>query len=91
MAADHGIHHLRPVRPDPGLDAGHAFDAAVLDVGSNSVRLVIYRIEGRAIWTLFNEKVLAGLGRDASKGRGLSSAGVDGGGLDRIQHRAETA
>ena len=77
MAADHGIHHLRPVRPDHGFDAGHAFDAAVLDVGSNSVRLVIYRIEGRAIWTLFNEKVLAGLGRDASKGRGLSSAGVE--------------
>ena len=33
-------------------------DAAVIDVGSNSVRLVLYRLEGRAIWTVFNEKVL---------------------------------
>ena len=37
---------------------------AVIDLGSNSVRLVIYRLEGRAIWTIFNEKALAGLGRD---------------------------
>lgn len=51
--------------------------AAVIDIGSNSVRLVIYRIEGRAIWTLFNEKALAGLGRDlASTGR-LSREGVE--------------
>ena len=38
-------------------------DVAVVDVGSNSVRLVLYRVEGRAIWTVHNEKVLAGLGR----------------------------
>ena len=51
-------------------------DAAVIDVGSNSVRLVLYRREGRAIWTVYNEKVLAGLGRDlASTGR-LSPDGV---------------
>ena len=43
---------------------------AVIDIGSNSVRLVLYRLEGRAIWTVFNEKVLAGLGRDlAATGR----------------------
>ena len=41
-----------------------ARQAAVIDLGSNSVRLVIYRVEGRAIWTIFNEKALAGLGRD---------------------------
>lgn len=39
-------------------------DAAVIDIGSNSIRLVLYRIEGRAVWTVYNEKVLAGLGRD---------------------------
>ena len=45
-------------------------DVATIDIGSNSVRLVLYRLEGRAIWTVFNEKVLAGLGRDlASTGR----------------------
>jgi len=54
-----------------------SFDAAVLDVGSNSVRLVIYRIEGRAIWTLFNEKVQAGLGRGVEQTRLLDPDGVD--------------
>jgi exopolyphosphatase / guanosine-5'-triphosphate,3'-diphosphate pyrophosphatase len=39
-------------------------DVAAIDIGSNSVRLVLYRLEGRAIWTVFNEKVLAGLGRE---------------------------
>jgi exopolyphosphatase/guanosine-5'-triphosphate,3'-diphosphate pyrophosphatase len=57
--------------------ATSAFDAAVLDVGSNSVRLVIYRVEGRAIWTLFNEKVQAGLGRGAQQTGLLDSDGVD--------------
>jgi exopolyphosphatase/guanosine-5'-triphosphate,3'-diphosphate pyrophosphatase len=51
-------------------------DLAVIDVGSNSVRLVLYRLEGRAIWTVFNEKVLAGLGRDLPRTRRLSPEGV---------------
>jgi len=51
-------------------------DAAVIDVGSNSVRLVMYRLDGRAIWTVFNEKVLAGLGRDLSTTGRLSPDGV---------------
>src|SRR3954463_9978520 len=50
--------------------------AAVIDVGSNSVRLVIYRLEGRAIWTVFNEKALAGLGRDLPATGRLSPEGV---------------
>jgi exopolyphosphatase/guanosine-5'-triphosphate,3'-diphosphate pyrophosphatase len=59
----------------PSDRPSHA-DAGVIDVGSNSVRLVLYRLEGRALWTVFNEKVLAGLGRDlASTGR-LSPDGV---------------
>ncbi|MBO9710000.1 MAG: Ppx/GppA family phosphatase [Caulobacter sp.] len=51
-------------------------DAAVIDIGSNSVRLVVYRLEGRAIWTVFNEKVLAGLGRDLGDGGKLNAEGV---------------
>jgi exopolyphosphatase/guanosine-5'-triphosphate,3'-diphosphate pyrophosphatase len=55
---------------------GEPRDIATIDIGSNSVRLVLYRLEGRAIWTVFNEKVLAGLGRDlASTGR-LSTDGA---------------
>ncbi|MCG2664803.1 Ppx/GppA phosphatase family protein [Brevundimonas sp.] len=44
--------------------------------GANSVRLVLYRLEGRAIWTVFNEKVLAGLGRDLPTTGKLSPEGV---------------
>lgn len=52
-------------------------EIAAIDIGSNSVRLVLYRLEGRAVWTVFNEKVLAGLGRDlASTGR-LSVDGAE--------------
>lgn len=50
--------------------------AAVIDIGSNSVRLVVYRVDGRALWTLFNEKALAGLGRDLQVTRRLSPEGV---------------
>jgi len=53
-----------------------ARQAAVIDLGSNSVRLVIYRVEGRAIWTIFNEKALAGLGRDLPVTGRLSTEGV---------------
>jgi exopolyphosphatase/guanosine-5'-triphosphate,3'-diphosphate pyrophosphatase len=51
-------------------------DAAVIDVGSNSVRLVLYRLDGRAIWSVFNEKVLAGLGRDLTRTGALNPTGM---------------
>src|SRR5262252_271583 len=63
----------------PRGDNAHRPDgrqAAVIDVGSNSVRLVIYRIDGRALWTLYNEKVVAGLGRDLPATGKLSREGV---------------
>jgi len=55
---------------------GEPRDVAAIDIGSNSVRLVLYRLEGRAIWTVFNEKVLAGLGRDLSETGKLSVEGA---------------
>jgi len=36
---------------------------AVLDIGSNSIRLVIYDVYGASFCPIYNEKVLAGLGR----------------------------
>jgi exopolyphosphatase/guanosine-5'-triphosphate,3'-diphosphate pyrophosphatase len=44
------------------LDRGHPI--AVIDIGSNSVRLVIYEGLTRSPTPIFNEKVLAGLGRE---------------------------
>jgi exopolyphosphatase/guanosine-5'-triphosphate,3'-diphosphate pyrophosphatase len=43
---------------------------AVIDIGSNSVRLVVYSGRLRAPTPIFNEKVMAGLGaglRDSGK------------------------
>ena len=52
-------------------------DVAVIDIGSNSVRLVVYRLEGRAIWTVYNEKVLAGLGSELTVTGRLAVKGVE--------------
>ena len=60
-----------------GDSAAPSRQAAVIDVGSNSVRLVIYRLDGRAIWTVYNEKALAGLGRDLPTTGRLSPEGVE--------------
>ncbi len=60
-----------------GDSAPSSRQAAVIDVGSNSVRLVIYRLDGRAIWTVYNEKALAGLGRDLPSTGRLSPEGVE--------------
>ena len=38
-------------------------DIAVIDIGSNTVRLVHFRLQGRAICPVYNEKVMAGLGQ----------------------------
>jgi exopolyphosphatase/guanosine-5'-triphosphate,3'-diphosphate pyrophosphatase len=37
---------------------------AVIDIGSNSVRLVVYESMARSLVTIFNEKTLCGLGRE---------------------------
>lgn len=51
--------------------------AAVVDVGSNSVRMVLYRLEGRAIWSVYNERVLCGLGRGVAETGKLSPEGAE--------------
>ncbi|MEI9997191.1 MAG: Ppx/GppA family phosphatase [Rhizomicrobium sp.] len=56
------------VRPRPKLSGRRPL--AVVDIGSNSVRLVVYENETRAAATLHNEKSICGIGRDmVSTGR----------------------
>ncbi|NKB58908.1 MAG: hypothetical protein GKS00_21465 [Alphaproteobacteria bacterium] len=50
---------------------------AVVDVGSNSVRLVVYEAARRVSTPVFNEKVLCGLGRGLDSTGRLHPAGVE--------------
>ena len=53
---------LRPLELDPGRVALERPHHAVVDIGSNSVRLVVYDELGRAPFPRFNEKSLCRLG-----------------------------
>ena len=50
-------------KPRQEAAAGLPPRTAIIDIGSNSIRLVVYQGPARLPSTLFNEKVLAGLGR----------------------------
>src|ERR1700755_3128730 len=50
---------------------------AVIDIGSNSVRLVVYETMARSLVTIFNEKALCGLGRDVQSTGLLADAAVN--------------
>ncbi len=58
--------------PAPASEA----PVAVIDVGSNSVRLVVYENGGRAPLPIFNEKVLCGLGRGLDRTGRMPDKGV---------------
>ncbi|MEP3274883.1 MAG: exopolyphosphatase [Stappiaceae bacterium] len=60
----------------PGRLRGNG-PVSVIDIGSNSVRLVVYERLSRAPTALFNEKVLAGLGRGVGQTGQLSSEAVE--------------
>lgn len=50
---------------------------AIIDIGSNSVRLVVYEDLGRSPAQLFNEKVMCGLGRSVSTSGRLAEDAVE--------------
>ncbi|MCE7029065.1 Ppx/GppA family phosphatase [Jiella avicenniae] len=50
---------------------------AVIDIGSNSVRLVIYEGLARSLTVLFNEKVLSGLGKGLAQTGRLDGPAVE--------------
>ncbi len=50
---------------------------AVVDIGSNSIRIVVYDRLSRAPMPIFNEKILCGLGRDLARTGRLHPDGLD--------------
>src|SRR5262245_31693135 len=58
------------LRPQPGR-------IGVVDIGSNSIRLVVFDHMARAPLLLFNEKVLCGLGRGIGNDGKLNEQGVE--------------
>ncbi|HMN36998.1 MAG TPA: Ppx/GppA phosphatase family protein [Hyphomicrobium sp.] len=58
--------------PRPGLEP-----IGVIDIGSNSVRLVVYEGAVRSPTPLFNEKVLCGLGRSVATTGSLAPVAVE--------------
>ena len=63
---------------------------AIIDIGSNSVRLVVYDGPRRMPFTLFNEKVMAGLGASLNKTGAIDPAAMERGlrALARFRHLA---
>ncbi|MEL7689457.1 Ppx/GppA family phosphatase [Citromicrobium bathyomarinum] len=66
----------RKNKHDRGRIAGAEPRGAIIDIGSNTVRLVIYGGPPRAPVTLFNEKVTARLGLDIDKSGRLADESV---------------
>jgi exopolyphosphatase / guanosine-5'-triphosphate,3'-diphosphate pyrophosphatase len=54
-----------------------ASSVAVIDIGSNSVRLVVYESMTRSLVSIFNEKTLCGLGREVQTTGLLAPDAVD--------------
>ncbi len=62
-----------PLPPHP-TDKGRV---GIIDVGSNSIRLVVYERASRAPLPVFNEKVLCGLARGLDATGRLNPEGVE--------------
>ena len=60
----------------PGLAPPRKGLAGIIDIGSNSVRLVVYQGLTRTPAVVFNEKVMAGLGRGIAANGRLSDASM---------------
>ena len=59
-----------------GLPGGRARHIGIVDIGSNSIRLVVFDGLSRIPHPLFNEKVLCGLGRGLERTGRLNPDGV---------------
>jgi exopolyphosphatase/guanosine-5'-triphosphate,3'-diphosphate pyrophosphatase len=80
-----------PIRLHRSTPAPSEGRSGIIDIGSNSIRLVIYDGPARIPAILFNEKVMAGLGRGVSRDGALDHQAVDRAllSLSRFQRVAE--
>ena len=87
------LRRLAPVEPEAQGRLDHGPPVAVIDIGSNSVRVVIYEGLTRSPTPIFNEKVLAGLGREVQTTGLLSADAVEKAlaALRRFRALADTA
>lgn len=60
-----------------GAFSGHVAQRAIIDIGSNTVRLVVYGGSPRAPTVLLNEKVTAQLGREIARTGELAPEAID--------------
>jgi exopolyphosphatase/guanosine-5'-triphosphate,3'-diphosphate pyrophosphatase len=60
----------------PRVETGVASRTAIIDIGSNSIRLVVYQGPERLPAILFNEKVMAGLGRGLTVSGAIESGAM---------------
>lgn len=60
-----------------GIFSGNRVERAIIDIGSNTVRLVLYGGSPRAPVILFNEKVAAQLGREIAETGRLADEAID--------------
>lgn len=65
-----------PGRRRPQVEAGQR-PVGVLDIGSNSIRLVVYRQNGAALTPQYNEKSSVGLGRGVAESGRLSDKALE--------------
>jgi exopolyphosphatase/guanosine-5'-triphosphate,3'-diphosphate pyrophosphatase len=75
LAAERSAPAQAPEPAQGRLD--HGPPVAVIDIGSNSVRLVVYEGLTRSPTPIFNEKVLCGLGREVQSTGLLAADAVD--------------
>ncbi|MBC7987522.1 MAG: Ppx/GppA family phosphatase, partial [Sphingomonadaceae bacterium] len=64
-------------RPHPVAQTAAHARIAVIDIGSNSIRIVVYGGGERTPNLLFNEKVMAGLGRDTGPDGALAEEAME--------------
>ena len=68
---------MKRAKPDAPARLDHGPPIAVVDISSNSVRLVVYESLTRSPAALFNEKALCGLGREVQSTKLLAPDAVD--------------